>query len=309
MKKNTDNKPGNNLEKLQIDPKELIQGFICTQVTGRGLDGRTRDAYRIDLEHFYQWAEQKNQRKSGKEKGLEINHTEQIENYLEYLSEEKSLRPSTVVRKYRVLNYYLSYLGQQGILKDYRPLKLRHQKEKTENTGISEDIWDADNNIQMSKRDVDSFFLAMEREYEKLDNDFRRRICLRDLVMMELLFYHGIEVSELLRLEIRDYDQKTGILTVHKKRGITRRIYLYSKTLQKHMNMWLSEHGYFERTTEYSEKLFLSKLGKPLSMKMIINIFNKYRIAAGIEKDVTPKDLKTCMGEYAKELMRQKCGQ
>ena len=34
-------------------PREMIQGFIDTQVTGRGLDGRTEKAYRLDLEHFY----------------------------------------------------------------------------------------------------------------------------------------------------------------------------------------------------------------------------------------------------------------
>lgn len=51
------------------------------------------------------------------------------------------------------------------------------------------------------------FFLALEREYSGLESDFRKRVCLRDLVMMELLFYHGIEVTELLRLEISDYDR------------------------------------------------------------------------------------------------------
>lgn len=46
-------------------------------------------------------------------------------------------------------------------------------------------------------------------------------------------------------------------------------------------------------------------MGKPLSMKMIINIFNKYRIMAGIEKEATPKDLKNSIERYAKELMME----
>ncbi len=37
-------------------PREMIQGFIDTQVTGRGLDGRTEKAYRLDLEHFLSMA-------------------------------------------------------------------------------------------------------------------------------------------------------------------------------------------------------------------------------------------------------------
>lgn len=162
---------------------------------------------------------------------------------------------------------------------------------------------------RMSKTDVDAFFLALEREYSGLESDFRKRVCLRDLVMMELLFYHGIEVTELLRLEISDYDRKTGVLTVPKKRGKTESIYLYSRALRERMELWIREHGEFERVAEYKGRMFLSKLGRPLSMKMVINIFGKYRVLAGIQKEVTPKDLKRCMGGYARELMKEYCDQ
>ena len=37
------------------DGKRLIAGFIDAQVVRRGLDWRTGEAYRIDLEHFYKW--------------------------------------------------------------------------------------------------------------------------------------------------------------------------------------------------------------------------------------------------------------
>lgn len=43
-------------------------------------------------------------------------------------------------------------------------------------------------------------------------------------------------------------------------------------------------------------------------MKMITNIFDKYRVLAGIEKEVTPKDLKSGMKRYAAELMMEWCG-
>ena len=160
----------------------------------------------------------------------------------------------------------------------------------------------------LSKKEVDLFCRAIEREYEDLDSSFRKRVCLRDLVMMELLFYHGIEVSELLRLKVTDYDRETGVLTVSRKRGKDRQVYLYSKALRERLGQWLMEHDCFEREGEYREQMFLSKLGRPLSMKMVINIFEKYRELAGIEKAVTPKDLKGSMGAYAKELMREVCG-
>ena len=74
------------------------------------------------------------------------------------------------------------------------------------------------------------------------------------------------------------------------------------------MEQWLDEHEYFERDEEFKERMFLSKLGRPLSMKMVILISEKYRVMAGIENDFTPKDLKNSLGPYGQELVREQCG-
>lgn len=277
----------------------LIDCFINDQLSGRGLDERTKKAYRLDLEHLYGWLEK--EETFGTEYPAE-RWEEKIEAYLTYLSREKKLRISTIARKFRVFGYYRSYLIQQGLLSkntESEKMKLAVKTIKEEQKKLK---------TFLSKQEVDRFFRAIEKEYELLDSDFRRRVCLRDQVMMELLFYHGIEISELLNLEVKDYDSKTGILTVHKKRGRECVAQLFSKTLQGQMEQWLEEHVYFEHDEEYYSRMFLSKLGKPLSMKMIINIFDKYRILAGIEKEYTPKDLKKSMERYAKELMMEQCG-
>lgn len=149
--------------------------------------------------------------------------------------------------------------------------------------------------------------MALNREYENLDNEFRRRVCLRDSVMMELLFYHGIEISELLRLEVSDYNIKSGVLTIRGKRDKERAEYLFSRELRRKMEQWIGEHGYFEKNNEFHNVLFLSKIGKPLSMKMVILVFDKYRVMAGIEKESTPKDLKCSMKRYAREMVVERC--
>ena len=74
------------------------------------------------------------------------------------------------------------------------------------------------------------------------------------------------------------------------------------------MDQWLCVHHYFERDDLYENCLFLSKMGKPLSMKMVIRVFDKYRVMARIEKECTPKDLKRSMKRYAEELMMERCG-
>lgn len=290
--------------------QEQIEEFIHSRVIGRGLDERTVKAYRMDLEHFYLWMDPK---------ADEQRYPERMEAYLKYLSEVKGLRSSTVNRKQRVFRYYLSYLISQGVVTDNvddnvadnmadgkipnqwqcgylcEPLKMVIQPEKSAA------------NSYLSKKEIDRFFQAIDQEYSQLDSDFRKRVCLRDQVMMKLLFYHGIEVSELLRLEVLDYDRKTGILTVRRKREKKYSAYVFSKELRDQMLQWLGEHECFEREISYHNRMFLSKYGKPLSMKMVINIFEKYRVMAGIEKECTPKDLKNGFGRYAEEVVRERC--
>ena len=64
--------------------QNLTEKFINTQVVGRGLDGRTAKAYRIDLDLFFRWLEsgrQENVEEEGLERKMEI--------YLKYLSENE----------------------------------------------------------------------------------------------------------------------------------------------------------------------------------------------------------------------------
>lgn len=336
-----------NLSSPNSNSHNLIEEFITSQVIERGLDERTVKAYRLDLEHLYTWLEQESgaaaeaggatgsdpsakpdiyagsdpsvkpdisgrldapagpsvssKLDAGAGTGMgvafsaDFSWEDRMEAYLNYLSREKGLRFSTISRKYRVFGYYLSYLVMQGLIPGCRPLKLGCQAKEEPADSL------------LSKQEVDAFFRALDREYAELDSDFRRRICLRDRVMMELLFYHGIEVSELLRMEVSDYNRKTAILIIRRKREKDCTVYLFSQSLREQMEQWLSEHVYFEHGGEYHNRMFLSKLGRPLSMKMVINIFDKYRVRAGITKECTPKDLKNSMKRYAKELVMEQC--
>lgn len=302
------------------DSKSLIDDFIKSRVMGHGLDLRTEKAYRLDLEHFYAWADQRRAGAdiSGEKRTLDGENAgasadtgteprsweDWMEAYLDYLKKEKKLSVSTICRKNRVLGYHLAFLVKQGIISECRPLKRIEVTVKK-----NQDAEGEFHQSLLSKKEADSFFQAMDQEYERLDSDFRRRICLRDMVMMELLFYHKVEISELLRIEVPDYDRETGTLVIRRKRGEDYRIRLFSQELQKKLELWLEERKAFRQQGEYYDRLILSKLGKPLSMEMFIHIFDKYRRLAGIEKKLTPKDLKEgSMKRYAKELVMERCG-
>ncbi len=317
--------------------KNLMEGFISSYGKKHRLDPRTEKAYRMDLEHFYAWVDSgreedslepnarvEENRESGKSREIQESSEsqeskptpvfgcweDQMEAYLDYLAMERKLSASTICRKTRVLGYYLSYLVRQGVISGCRPLK-------TVTSGENQGSYRNSKNHQkgevparnlLSKQDADALFQAMEREYKGLESEFRKRVCLRDMVMLGLLFYHRIEISELLRLEVSDYDVETGTIRVRKKRGEVFAIRLYASGLRRKMEEWLKERNQFMRKGEGSGQIFLSKYGKPLSMEMFIQIFDKYRKLAGIEKKLTPKDLKeSSMKQYARELMIERC--
>lgn len=306
---------------IAANSKNLIEGFINEHVTGQGLDGRTEKAYRLDLELFCIWLGQKEaHRVSGRtvingkssvsdmkiraypEEGLETAGWERCaEDYLDYLAMEKKLSSSTISRKNKVISYYLSYLARQGIISGYCPptkaMGRKRAEKKKKECGL------------LTRKDADAFFAAMNKEYENLDSQFRRRICLRDMVMMELLFYHKIEISELLRMQVKDYDIKSGNLMIRRKREDESSVYLYSRELRRKMGLWLDEREYLKRNEEYEEIMFLSKLGRPLSMEMVVKIFDKYRELAGIGEEFTARDLKEgVMKGYARELVMERWG-
>lgn len=274
-----------------LNLQNSIEGFIDSQVVSRGLDERTQKAYRLDLELFFRWMGES----EGQDKSFLHDWEDKMENYLEYLSRERGRRFSTVCRKYLVFGYYLSYLKAEGMIEAFRELTPPKPLQE-----VSADTF-------LTKREVDAFFQAIDREYTELGSDFRKRVCLRDQVMMELLFYHRIEISELLRMEVSDYNRKTAVLTIRRKKENGCSVYLYSRNLQRQMGQWLDEHEYFEHGGLYDNRMFLSKLGRPLSMKMVTNIFDKYRVLAGIEKECTPKDLKNSLGRYGLGLIKEQC--
>lgn len=375
-----------------------IEDFIADQSARNRLDERTVKAYRLDLGLFYDWMREKglssfDSRMAeqyldylSKEKKLRFSTVTRKYRVLSYflaylsqkgyLSDDRPLAPPVPTpqrieraEKTRIpetdggaettrLDGVIGVPAAPGTEGSAGAQVVMGAEMAIETVGAMESMVQKDRFL--SKAEVDRFFVALDREYEELGSDFRKRVCLRDRVMMELLFYHGLEISEILRLELADYDTKTGMLWIRRKRrkdedrasvddqdesdrrkttqdgeendpwgnaedrdsdrgragggnrgrrkDKERSVQIFSKELRERLELWIREHGCFERVEGYRDMMFLSKLGKPLSMKMVISIFDKYRIMAGIGRECKPKDLKRSMERYARELMMERCG-
>ena len=148
-----------------MDSENLIDSFINEHVIRQGLDYRTEKAYRLDLEHFYAWIEQKDSLSSGIKVSFDLEHSiksqticleDWMEDYLKYLAIEKKMSSATVCRKSRVLGYYLVYLSNHNIITFHRSLNLaRGLGRKSQKKGV------------LSKKESDAFFMAMVHESQE----------------------------------------------------------------------------------------------------------------------------------------------
>lgn len=124
--------------------------------------------------------------------------------------------------------------------------------------------------------------------------DLSLKIDIRDRAILEVFYSSGIRLAELLGLETYDADLKERMLFIRLGKGRKDRIVPMGKNAAKRLESYLqgvrSEFG-----TSGQNVLFLNRSGRPLSGGSIHALLRKYRIAAGIEKPVSPHTLRrTC---------------
>lgn len=108
----------------------------------------------------------------------------------------------------------------------------------------------------------------------------------RNKCMFLMCFIHGLRVSELSQLKLRDIEISNEIIYVSRlKNGFSVQHPLQQRELLL-LNDWMRKRsGYLGSDSEY---LFLSRHGKKLSRQQLYRIFRKAGEAAGINIDVHP---------------------
>ena len=124
---------------------------------------------------------------------------------------------------------------------------------------------------------------------------------LRDAAILETLFSTGLRVSELSNLKIDNVNLKRDEFTVRGKGGKTRIVFLSDKARER-------LKAYLDKRTDTSSFLFAShdraKAGRetgPLTPRSIQRLVERYALAAGVTKKITPHTLRHT---FATDLLR-----
>ncbi len=241
----------------------------------------------------------------------------QINNYMNYLAVEKGLSKNTLESYRRDLEKFIAFVSKHQISKPEEvdrdalnlfiaDLKIKGRATSTISRGIA------------SIRSFFNFLLqeglidtnpTLELESPKLEKKLPRVLTtgeidrllaqplagdnngLRDKAMLELLYASGIRVSELVSLNISDFDPRVGFLRCSGK-GMKERIVPIGTLAINSVNEYVIRSRPRLLKTNGETALFVNQHGNRLTRQGFWKILKKYARKTDIPGEITPHTLR-----------------
>lgn len=241
----------------------------------------------------------------------------QINNYSHYLAVEKGLSKNTLESYRRDLNTFISFMKKQQISKpeevDREALTLFLAELKKNGRATA--------TISRCVASIRSFFTyllqegliennpALELESPRIEKKLPRVLTtseidkllnqpvpgehngLRDKAMLELLYASGIRVSELVSLNISDFDPQVGFLRCSGK-GMKERIVPIGSVAINYVNEYVGKSRPRLLKTNGESALFVNQLGNRMTRQGFWKILKKYARKSKIQGEITPHTLR-----------------
>jgi site-specific recombinase XerD len=114
---------------------------------------------------------------------------------------------------------------------------------------------------------------------------------LRDRAILEVLYAGGLRVSELVGLDLADYDARRGELRVLGK-GNKERVALLGQPARRALAAYLEAGRPQLGKPTAARALFLNRFGGRLTARSVQTLLRQYTLRAGLDKRVTPHVLR-----------------
>ncbi len=241
----------------------------------------------------------------------------QLINYTNYLAVEKGLAKNTLESYQRDLNKFITYLQKQKISHP----KLVDREALNQFIGFLKKEGFATSTISRCIASIRSFFNyllqegviennpALELESPRIEKKLPRVLTtkevdlllsqpkkgehngLRDKAMLELLYASGIRVSELVSLNISDFDPHVGFLRC-KGKGMKERIVPIGSLAINHVSDYLDNSRAKLLKINGEPALFVNHHGGRMTRQGFWKILKKYARKSNINGAVTPHTLR-----------------
>ena len=229
---------------------------FCTN--RKNLNGKTIKSYSIDLKQFdrfmctyrLEWQEKKS-----------------IEQYIESL--HSIYKPKSVKRKTASIKAFFHYLELEEILETnpFHKIQIKYKEPfilpKT-----------------IPLKNIEKLIIFAYTYYEKAHTDYCKKIRLRNVLILELLYATGMRISELCSLKIEHINLTDFIIKIYGKGSKERLIQICNQNVQKLLYNYIAESN--------DDYLFINRLNNRLSEQSVRNMIKNYATQAGITMHITP---------------------
>lgn len=145
--------------------------------------------------------------------------------------------------------------------------------------------------ITLKDIDVESTKMLTSEQFKLIEEKSYRT---EERLMLYLLFYGGLRLSELCYLKISDFDFQSRTLTFVRKGGS-----IHTLVIQKEELVFKNLKYFLENETFQSQFLFQNKEGRPYSLKAFYNKIMKMLERAGLSgSGITPHSFRKACATY-----------
>ncbi len=232
----------------------------------KNLSDKTMTAYRSDLVDFYAF--------------IKHNPIDDsiILRYVKYLSQDRRLSDSTINRKLIVLKIFFEYLHQHAFISQnyYQAHCFKFKKErKLPKT--------------LETREISKLLAYIEQQNLNAQSDYETWKTARNLALIDILISTGIRIAEASDISLDDILMSEHVILIHGKGRKQRLIYISCSKTWNNLLQWIK----IRKTIPcHTDKIFVNKYGKQISIHGIEYIYNTLKIAAGINPHSTPHYLR-----------------
>lgn len=244
------------------DLQQQIEQYLLSCRYQKGLNIKTLKAYRIDLQQFAAFT---------KSNQLELKR----EHILQYISNlQETYRSRTVRRKIASVKAFCNYLEYEQIIVESPFTRLRLKL----NAPLI-----LPRTIPLSA--IEAVLAAAYRQKTSDQSEQQRKISLRDIAVLELLFATGIRVSELCSLKPDDIRLDEGEVKIYGKGAKERFVQLTNPAVIQAIDDYRKAN---EAAIGQANAFFVNRLQRPLTDQSVRGIIRKYERLAEVDLHITP---------------------
>ena len=243
----------------QIQNIKLDDISFCSN--RKNLDNKTIKSYRIDLSQYECFIV--NQQ-------LEWLDKNTIEQYIDYMHNE--YKPKSVKRKIASLKAFFHYLEIEDIieLNPFHKIQIKYKEP-----------FILPKTIPISN--IEAIINYAYEQYKKATTAYSRKVALRNILILELLFATGMRISELCSLKADRFDFNDYIIKIYGKGSKERLIQICNANVRRLIDKYI-----ITIKPEENEFFFINRLHNRLSEQSVRYMIDDYAKNARINQHITP---------------------